>query len=324
MVDAGAAESEVDMNSLLRYLDTVNSPIVSLGTSLQPGLLRPFYWYSITKLAPTFNDRFSYRFELPVYGAGWAASKLESQSKAIVEAVERSAHFQYRTRPSDAALDIDRSTTGFAAAPREFGIEFIFNNGLNEALERWMLNRISDGNPTPFEEIPLSRVPFRFRILFLNSGGRLRVFRACIRGQSSRFLKASTIEFVLAVLEMKSGGIIPGSACGGSFPSAVEHAILEVFNHHRKVNRILEGREQLPPKITTQCLWHYRFNKIAALRIVEHMKDWSKVGLKSIDGPDIQFEKELEGPWNPEVRIARVLVENSLPLEEGGLDRLLV
>ena len=40
--------------------------------------------------------------------------------------------------------------------------------------------------------------------------------------------------------------------------------------------------------------------------------------------PEIIFSKCLDGPWNPEVLVHRVLVKDSKPVTSGGIDRFVI
>ncbi|MGE0527638.1 MAG: hypothetical protein AB7G93_07520 [Bdellovibrionales bacterium] len=306
------------MQSLLRYLNPEEGPIVSLGSALQPGLSCPLYWYSVARLASAFDDRFSYRFQQAITGAGWSRSKHESQCKAIVEAMERVAHRHCRANPKSAGLDLDSSTTGFAALPMEFDIGAAYENALAESLERWVLNRVSDRREIPLHEVEAHEIPLRMRALFWGRSGNLRVFRAWIMSGERE------MHFALALFQLSTGGIVPGSASHTEWGAALEKSLLESFNHLRKIDRILGGSEQLPPKITIQRLWHFGFNIPAAAAIMERLRQWTHAKVIPVSGPEMSFRNELHGPWEPEIRVVRVLVEDSPPLGEGGLERFIV
>ena len=101
-------------------------------------------WYSRVGASSALN----YPKQLEVrngdlHGAALSHDFSLSQEKAKSELIERWAYVECLNQNNmNAGLEIDNSSTGFAALPISFSTREVRGNALAESLERWVLNNI--------------------------------------------------------------------------------------------------------------------------------------------------------------------------------------
>jgi len=298
------------MDGLLRYVDPVHGPILGVDSSPQPGILRPAYWFSRAKLAVL--ERFSERLARPLAGAGWSPDKETSQRKAVTEGIERWAHAT--TRPRAAGLDRDPTTNGFAALPLAFpnADAHARRLALDEAVERWAMTRLSGTSPLPLQRFP----PGKAVLALWRSPRNLELFGASIASETD-----GVTQLRIAIGRFASGGIVLGAACACDPAAAEEKAWIEAFNGRRKFLRVIDGNEQLLPRISLQRLWHYATDPRAAGRLRARLAERTQAGAATAVAPSVILSARIAGPWESDFVVWRCLVDDAPPPTEGGLDR---
>jgi len=305
--------------ALLRFIDPQAGPIVSLISSPHPSFWRRWLWYSTARLHPEWEAQPAPFHVLRPCGAGWSTDKEESQCKAVTEAVERWA-FRYCSKhsPAEAGLEVNPTTDGFAALPATLGEKRLLIHAYCEALERWGLNRLWDHGDIAFRHVK----PHDDRLLklFVPFPGELHCFEAVASLDRSSPVSPTQLTFCLCVFETPTGGAIPGSACGASPQATLERAVLEAYVHVRAFakmkDRAVESFENLIEK--RLCFFGNQTRGYAMVK--ERIKE--TVSPAPIKAPDIAFSKRLNGPWNPEVLVLRVMLSgDSKAANDTALDR---
>jgi hypothetical protein len=298
------------MTELLRYVDASRGPIICLESELQPSGHCPQLWCSRAKLHPSCH------LNKKTCSVGWGQSKEQSQTKAIVEAVERWAFYSLKNSPK-ADFKTDPSSTGFAAAPKKLGQDFVFRNGGLEAVERWMMARIADGESVWLRAAPAERLG-NLRSLFLGNEGQLLVYKSsCLL---PRPFPSEVAHFALVIFRFSHGGIVPGTACAKTLDEAIKRAGVECFNRLRKFRRLQEGLESLD-HFTTARLWNFATESKDVDDVFESIRRGLKEPAKLLEPPRVKSADLFDGPWNPEVLVGRVLLRGVPSMCEGGATR---
>lgn len=304
---------------LLRFLDPHLGPVISLISVPYPSYWSRKLWHSRAVLAPNLILRHGSKV-CAQGGSGWDKEKQKSQSKAITEAIERWALFYYSTSPEKAGLDIDNTSTGFAALPEEYGEERLRVNSYCEALERWVLNAIGERPDLRFESVPID--DGELAGLFKEFKGQLYCYRTAFDISDAGFPSSRKAFFSICLFKTREGGVLPGSACGVEPDMVMGRAMTEAFMHARAFERL---KKHKPADIVD----------ILEQRIVFFGKDpegFSKISNRLLSGrsadnfkkPEILFSKRLPGPWDPEISVYRIILTESKPFMDGGVDRFLI
>lgn len=306
-------------DNLLRFIDPQSGPIVGISTSAHPSFWRRLLWYSTAELHPRWLDPSRKGVELLFGGAGWSTDKENSQCIAVTEAIERWAYRFYATSGAkECGIDLDPTTNGFAALPSAMGSLPLMMHAYHEALERWALNRMWDDAGIRFRE---AQPEDDLLPMFSQFKGCVKCFTATLQGQVLESIPAEPVVFCLCVFFNERGGAIPGSACTKSSSSAVRRAMLEAYVHVRAFSR-LERKAASSMDITEERLLFFATEPRAGAMVSER--------LRLSDSPipqqttKIILSKHLPGPWNPEVDIYRVIVEDSEPINSGGAERFVI
>lgn len=306
-------------NNLLRFVDPDSGPIVRITTAIHPSFWRRLLWYSIAELHPRWLDPGRKCAELRFGGAGWDGDKENSQCIAVTEAIERWAYRFYSTsRPRDCGLDVDPTTNGFAALPSSMGIQPLIRHAYHEALERWALNRIWDDADFHLRETQPEK---QLLPMFSRFKGRVRCFAATLNGRALESIAAEPAAFCLCIFFNDRGGAIPGSACAESPSSATKRAMLEAYIHATAFPR-LEGKDTSNMDITEERLLFFAADPGAGAAITEKLRLSDSFAPQRT--PKVVLSKYLPGPWNPEVNVYRVIVEDSNPINSGGVERFVI
>jgi hypothetical protein len=276
------------------------------------------YWYSLATLAPAYQESFGGKFSVPISAEGWSTDKCESQTKAVIAAIERLACYRYAHNPSAAGLDRDATRSGFAAAPKTLGREFLVSRSFHEAIEKWLLNRLDEGS-IALQEITLQTT---LRKLFPRRGGRWRVFHAHLALPAHDVLPAGHADFVLSLWHDDDGGIVPGTACGRNFDETLERASLKTFKNLRRLKRIRDGLEQLLDTLPLQRLWNFATDAVSARRILRVLNSGKGESIKFNE--EVVFAGDLAGPWEADTGVYRVVIANSMPFDHGSVDQFLL
>ncbi|OGR77566.1 MAG: hypothetical protein A2X40_06700 [Elusimicrobia bacterium GWC2_65_9] len=255
-------------------------------------------------------------------GAGWSSDKEESQCKAVTEAVERWA-FRYCSKhsPAEADLDVNPTTDGFAALPATLGEERLFIHAYCEALERWGLSRLWDHGDIAFRRVR----PHNDQVLklFARFPGQLHCFEAIVKLDRSNQTLATQLVFCLCVFETPTGGAIPGSACGAHSQIALERAMLEAYVHVRAFARMKDCNVESFENMIEKRLCFFGNQTRGYAMVKERIQETASPG--PINPPDIAFSKRLDGPWNPEVLVHRVMISgDSRAANDAALERFLI
>lgn len=290
----------------------------------------PFF-YSVAQISPNITDGYRSHDLLGFGGGGWCRTRLGSQEKAITEAIERWSFLYFMGKGiDDAGLNIDKTSNGFAALPVEFGEERCLLHSACEALERYILCALWDRRNVRLKLTSWNnRLPLDFQTVFVDFLPNLVLYEYSFMGHPDQELFApiklnwDSIHFVLALKFQPGGGVVCGSACGTNTSSVAERAILEAFSHQRILNAF--KAESLPPNgtITDQRLIYFGRSKSAEMKV----KDVIQSNIETTEvlpRPDFIFAKNLQGPWQPEVFVTRILVADSLPITDGDHRRFLI
>lgn len=307
---------------LLRFINPRTGPVISITSAPYPSFLRRWLWYSTARLHPQWEEQPAPFRILRPCGGGWSSDKEESQRKAVAEAIERWAFRYYsKVSPTDAGLNVNPTTDGFAALPAPLGEQRLVTNAYCEALERWLLNRMWDHGDIIFSCIqPENQLLLK---LFAPFQGQLHCFQSILSTNQSELPIPEKVTFCLCVFETAPGGAIPGSACGVSPQATLERAILEAYIHVRTFMRMRNHSLEYFENILEKRLYYYGSH----IRGYDMVKDRIKQAPASapVQTPKIVFSKRLEGPWNPEVLIHRVMLpSDSKPANGDALERFLI
>lgn len=306
-------------STLLRFLNPQTGPVVSIVSVPYPSIWRRKLWHSRAALHPQYVLRRGSKV-MDSCGSGWSTDKQESQSKAITEAVERWALAHFSEFPEKAGLDIDNTSTGFAALPASFSKDHLRQNAYCEALERWTLDSLWNDSNIPIERvIPEERT---LHSLFDKFHGHLHCFRAIFDATDIDFFSSNPIVFYLCLFETQEGGVLPGSACSIDSKKAEQRALTEAFMHALAFDRL---RKQNPATITDileQRICFFGKDPLGYKTLEAHLKINGTITI--LQKPNMIFSLELQGPWNPEIAIWRVILENTKPFMDGGVHRFMI
>ena len=306
---------------LLRFIEKDKGPILSIASTPYPSFFRRHLWHSTAELHP---DLFLGNAKLAVMrycGGGWSSDKEESQRKAVTEAVERWAFFDYsRNSPGQAGIDMDASSNGFAAIPSEMGPEPAIINAYCEALERWILNRIWDFGDVALERQALKNKSLIQMIKPLSP--HISCYSLDISPEKVVESMSSPIIFSLCLLKTGVGGAISGAACSSSPEIALERASLEAYLHAVTYSRMVKARLTSFENIIEKRLFHFAGLSEGHAAVMERLKVSCKPA--PMKSPGILFSKTLPGPWEPEIVVHRVLLNGSRPILDGGVDRFFI
>ncbi|MBP7795693.1 MAG: hypothetical protein KA059_02820 [Elusimicrobiales bacterium] len=307
----------MDLSIYLRFLN--GNPITSLTSAVYPSFFRRYFWHSTAILSKQIIDKNNSSF-LKDCGGGWSEKKLESQIKAIVEAVERWAYFYYLNNyPQKAFLDIDRTTTGFAAVPKYFENKILFINSYCESVERFVLNYIWDfGLKLEENKINNNKIIRLFSIF----KGKLYNFSKAIETEKD-FKEINSINFYLSAFRLENGGVIIGTSCGIDEKS-IYRSFFELFINILTFKRMkklqIKGYEELN-NIIEKRLFYFGSNNKSFKSLIEQIgeKKCSKIII-----PKINFAGILKGPWEPEIKVGRIVLKNSKEFTTGSVDKLVI
>jgi len=306
---------------LLKFVNPLTGPVISITSSPHPGFWRRWLWLSTARLHPKWVNSNRSLKVLTNCGGGWSSDKTQSQCKAVTEAIERWAFRYYSLHaPNEAGLDVDPTTNGFAALPSLVGEETVLMNAYCESLERWALSRMWDDRDIFFREASIENE--KLRNLFADFNGHLHCFKAALMANNHDGLPPRVVYFYLCVFETDTGGAIPGSACGEDHQNTLERATLESYNHVIAYERMKKRQLALFTDIAEQRLYFFANHKNGYNMVKERIKQIADS--KIHDTPKILLSKRLRGPWDPEVFVHRVLVKDSKLIKEGGVERFLI
>lgn len=74
--------------------------------------------------------------------------------------------------------------------------------------------------------------------------------------------------------------------------------------------------------ILEKRLYYFGSNPKARCMVEERLKFGKSCVYENL--PRISFSRDLIGPWNPEVLVHRLLLEDSRPFSEGGVERFVI
>jgi len=293
------------VSNLSRFINSISGPIISITSTPYPSYLRRYFWHSTALLHENIFLTDNFKF-LKTCGGGWSIDKLTSQIKAIVEGIERWAYFYYlKNTPKDARLDIDGSTTGFAALPADFSEKKLILNSYSEAVERWFLSFLWENEKTKFKE--LSVKDKRVMKMFSNFQGKLHCYTSKIL--SNLQIYNGYLSVYISAFRLNNGGVIIGSSCGVD-ENSLYHSIFELFIHclaykrmkDKDIRKVSEIENIIERRLFNFAVDDNGFNKLLGrIRLVNEPK--------AIKHPKILFQKFLKGPWEPEVKVSRVVLE---------------
>jgi hypothetical protein len=255
-------------------------------------------------------------------GGGWSVDKEESQCKAVTEAVERWAFLHCsKHSPAEAGLDVNPTTDGFAALPASLGEERLVIHAYCEALERWGLNRLWDDGDIAFRRVKPQ--DDRLLKLFAPFPGELHCFEAAASLDRSCPIPTTQLTFCLCVFETPTGGAIPGSGCGVSPQATLERAVLEAYVHARAFAKMKDRGVESFENLTEKRLCFFGSQARGYAMVKERIKE--SACPEPFKAPDIAFSKRLNGPWNPEVLVHRVMLSGDpKAATDPALERFLI
>lgn len=304
---------------LLRFLNQETGPVVSMVSVPYPGFWSRKLWHSRAILRPDIKiGRGSLVFDS--CGSGWSASKQESQCRALTEAVERWALAYYRKFPEKAALDVDGTSTGFAALPSDFNKKDLYENAYCEAVERWILNAVWDAGGIGLLPAGLNNQVLQG--LFKRFPGRLHGFTTRMPVPAPSPIGSPMVFFSLCLFETAEGGVVPGSACGLDESKVMDRAMAEAYMHALALSMLKKKVRCEPEDILEKRILYFGGRPTGFSEVKERLA--SAPARKKPEIPKVIFFKELEGPWNPEINIVRVVLEGSVPFLCGGEDRFVI
>jgi hypothetical protein len=294
---------------------------VSIISTPYPDLIHRSLWQSTAQLHADCGLSGAQSKVFGTCGGGWSSDKELSQCKAVTEAIERWAYRRYcRFSPKEAALDIDPTSNGFAALPHSLSEKQVMINAYSEALERWILNRIWDYGD--LELYPSSIQESSITKLFDGFKGKLHCFEMKLQPHNLDQLPRIETFFKLCVFETETGGAIPGSACGNNSQSVGERALLEAFINVTAFNLMRKRDLTVFDDILEQRLYYFGNRKQGYSEVEKRILNPNTRTCS--ETPKVIFSKRLPGPWEPEVLVHRVLVEGSMPVTLGGIERFVI
>jgi hypothetical protein len=306
-------------SKLLRFVDPQSGPVTSIISVPYSRFLHRTLWHSRALLAPHLAiNPGSAVFES--CGSGWDKKKQNSQSKAVTEAVERWALCFYAKDPGKAGLEIDGTSTGFAALPEDLGEERVRLNAYCEALERWLLNLIWNEAGISLKEGTVPRGVFT--ALFDKYGARAHLYGAEINSEAIKIKVSDRLYFSYCLLRTREGGVLPGSACGKNMRAASDRALAEAYMHLLALDRLKKKSQNDVVDILEKRVVFFGSDPGGFERVVKKLR-LTADAVQTVS-PEIAFSKKLSGPWEPEIVVWRVIIKNSRPFLAGGVDRFLI
>jgi hypothetical protein len=308
-------------NPLLRFIDKEKGPVLWICSAPAPNYFKRWFWYSTGKLHPEWGCPGSaYEFFLNG-GGGWSRSKEESQRKAVTEAVERWAiKVLMRNSPGAAGLRKDPSSNGFAALPAEFANNDLIMNSYSEAIERWALERTCGAGDIPLQRV-IPKDDRLIRIFNKHCFSPL-FFQAGFIADKIHALGIKEVRFCLCLLKTQGGGIIPGSACGLDEDSCFRRAALEAYAHAETLKKMIKRGSAPTNHLLEKRLWHFGTSQTGWRDFERRLNQIDR--LVFYKTPDLYFHGAVEGPWNPEIAVYRVLLEGCSHFYEGGVSRFMI
>ena len=264
----------------------------------------PIIWYS--RVGPLDNQiRYSDVLKKKngdLHGAAFAKDAKLSQEKAKSELIERCAYIHFfENNGIKAGLELDNSSTGFAALPKRFGEEAVRVGAMSESIERWILNLIFYR-----QNIKLKRK---------THWGKKESYHACVNFKNKKYY------FCLVIKKYKNG-FLSGASVSLNKRNSFESASYELLNHWHKVKRW----ESLDEKLNTENLLelraqNYYQNEILAKKYLEKLSNCTKNTYKL---PEVIFDKALRGSWDTDYFVHRILLSDSEPIYEGGSNKMML
>jgi hypothetical protein len=307
--------------SLRRFVDPTDGPVTSIQSAPYPSFWRRKIWHSGAPLHERWIPKERKLQVLQYAGGGWSRDREESQCKAVTEAIERWAlRFYSLNAPNEAALHLDPTSNGFAALPASLGEARLISGAYCEAVERWTLARLWDQGGFPTREVALD--DSTLAALLPKSLGESRCFETTLKSATPKLSGGDRLYFVLCLVKTAEGGVLPGSACGLHPNEVLERAVCEARIHINAFKRLSSKNGIQLANLTEQRLRHFAENPAGFDTIIRRLMISDTP--PSMTAPPAAFSRRLHGEWDPEVSVHRVMVEQPLHLQEGGLDRFLI
>jgi len=264
----------------------------------------PKIWYS---RVGALSDQVSYPIELErdngdLHGAAFAKDAHLSQEKAKSELIERWAYVSYFQNDGiKAGLDLDNSSTGFAALPKKFDRESVRQGALCEAIERWVLNLI-----------------FYQQNIKLKKSKRLgkrTIFQTDIDYNNKKY-------YFTLVLKKYKKGFLSGAAVSLDKKNSFKSANYELLNHLHKVERWKTGEEERNKENLLEKRTHnYYEDEILAKKYLKKLSECTNNTYKLAT---IIFDQSLPGPWGNTYRVHRILLSDSESIYKGGATKMML
>ena len=237
-----------------------------------------------------------------LHGAALSSDIGLSQEKAKSELVERIAYVHYFENDTlGARLDLDNSSTGFAALPKKFSPAAVREGAICESLERWFLNQI-----------------FYKQNICLN---RKRLITGLIH-YSGQINFCHKKYFFSLVLKEGKNGFLSGAAMATDKQSSFLSAKFELLYHIHKIKRWQTRKEQMNKKnileVRTQ---NFYSNKKLASDYLQKLSVCEKNQFKT---PDIICDIPLYGIWDKSYHVHRILVSDSESIYKGGIEKMML
>lgn len=307
--------------SLRRFVNPTDGPVTAIQSAPYPSFWRQKIWHSAAPLHERWipDDR---RLQVLQYaGGGWSRDREVSQCKAVTEAIERWAfRFYALNAPSEAGLNLDPTSNGFAALPVSLGDSRLESGAYCEAVERWTLARLWEQGDLPTREIVLDDPTLAD--LLPKSLGSLRCFETTLRSATPQLSGGDRLYFVLCLVRTSTGGVLPGSACGLHRIEVLERAICEARIHINAFKRMQAMIGAQFANLTEKRLRFFAENPGGYDMILRRLMVSGEP--TDMQAPPPEFSRRLQGEWEPEVAVHRVMVEQAMHLQEGGVERFLI
>lgn len=301
--------------SLRRFVDPTNGPITSIQSAHYPSFWRRRIWHSAAPLHKRWIPEDKKLQVLQYAGGGWSRDREESQCKAVTEGIERWALWFFALNaPQEAALHLDPTSNGFAALPVSLGEDRLVSGAYCEAVERWALARLWDQGDFPAREV-VPDDPI-VAVLLPKPLGEARFFETILKPTGDG------LYFVLCLVRTAAGGVLPGSACGHNPKEVLERAACEARIHINAFKRLNSMNGVSLANLTEQRL-RYFAEKPDGFDMIKRRLTISNDPYV-ITAPPPAYSRRLRGEWEPEVAVHRVMVEQQMHLQEGGVERFLI
>ena len=115
---------------------------------------------------------------------------------------------------------------------------------------------------------------------------------------------------------------MPGSACGINPEEVLERAACEARVHVNAYNRLRSMVDVQLVNLLERRLSHFAENPNGFETVLRRLTISDNPTI--MPAPPPTFSRRLRGAWEPEVSVHRVMVEQSMHLQEGGLNRFLI